>query len=280
MPTVTPSPPFLAAAVINNFAPGFVPTLGLILGSGLGSVAEQIKNPIRIPFNELPDFPISTVKGHLGHLILGYIHDIPIACYQGRVHAYEGATKQNFKTFIRTLHLLGCKTLFITNSAGSLRIHVPPGQLVVISDHINFHPSNPLVGPNEEEFGPRFFSMDNAYDKNLRIRFHSIAEQLNIPLIDGVYLSTLGPNFETPAEIRAFRILGADVIGMSTVPEVMVARHCGMRVAAVSVITNFAAGLNDEEITHEGTLHYGQQGATHLSQLLLALIGSLSHEPC
>lgn len=278
MPHTDPSHPSLAAAVISNRAPGFKPKLGLILGSGLGSVADQIQNAIRIPYSELPDFPVSTVAGHEGCLVLGTIKNVPVACYQGRVHHYEGATAQNFKTFIRTLKLIGCETLLITNSAGSLRTEFPPGSLVVIKDHINFHPGNPLAGSNDEEFGPRFFPMDNAYDPSLRQRFTKAAHNLKIPLHEGVYISVLGPSFETPAEINAFKILGADIIGMSTVPEVIVARHCGLKVAAVSVVTNFASGLSEEQITHEGTLHYGKLGAINLSKLILTTIESFSHD--
>lgn len=269
-----------AVSQINQRSNGFKPRVGIILGSGLGSVADQITHPIRIPFNEIPNFPISTVVGHAGCLILGELRGVPVACYQGRVHNYEGAKAQDFKTFIRTLKLLGCETLLITNSSGSLREQVGPGELVLITDHINLHPGNPLIGPNDEEFGPRFFSMQDAYDKNLRTRFHHVAKNLNIVLHEGIYLGVAGPYFETPAEVRAFRILGGDIIGMSTVPEVIVARHCNLRVAAVSVITNLAPGMSDEHVTHEGTLHFGNLGSGKLAKVLLAFIESLKHEPC
>lgn len=272
--------PSAAANVIKNRAPGFVPKLGLILGSGLGGVADKINNAIRIPYSELPGFPVSTVAGHAGCLVLGELGGVPVACFQGRVHSYEGASGENFKTFIRSLKLLGCETLLITNSSGSLRADVGPGELVLINDHINLQPGNPLVGPNEEEFGERFFAMDNAYDNDLRVRFQQVAKQNDINLSEGVYVGTIGPCFETPAEIRAFRVLGGDVVGMSTVPEVLVARHCGLRVAVVSVITNFAAGMSDEAISHAGTLHYGKLGAAKLTQLLIATIESLAHEYC
>lgn len=264
--------------VIKKHAPGFKPKIGLILGSGLGALAEQIKNPVRISYKDLPGFPVSTVSGHAGQLVLGELHGIPVACYQGRVHGYEGASAQNFKIFIRTLKLLGCEILLITNSSGSLREEIGPGQLVLIKDHINFHPTSPLVGLNEDEFGPRFFPMDDAYDPKLRLKFHEAAKKLKIELSEGVYISVVGPQFETPAEIRAFKILGADVVGMSTVPEVIVARHCGLRVAAISVITNYAAGMSAEQITHEGTLHHGQLGSKPLEKLLTAVIESLKHE--
>jgi len=272
--------PAQAVDYIKNRAANFQPKLGLILGSGLGELANQIKNPIKFNFSELPGFPVSTVSGHAGCLILGELGGMPVACYQGRVHAYEGASAQEFKTFIRTLKLLGCETLLITNSSGSLRPEVGPGELVLISDHINFHFGNPLIGPNDEEFGPRFFSMDHVYDAKIRQSCLKTAEQLDIKLHEGVYISVLGPCFETPAEIRAFRTLGADVVGMSTVPEVIVARHCGLRVAVVSVITNFAAGMSAEEISHEGTLHYGKLGTAKLTRLLVAVIENMKHEFC
>lgn len=271
--------PLQAATTIANRAPGFKPKLGLILGSGLGILAEQIQNPVSIPYTELRGFPISTVPGHAGRLVLGELGGVAVACFQGRVHAYEGANANDFKIFIRTLRLIGCESLLITNAGGSLHMDVKPGQLLLINDHINLHPGNPLVGPNDDEFGPRFFALDNAYDKNLRARFHEIATQLQIPLKEGVYLGIIGPNFETPAEIRAFRLLGADALGMSTVPEVLVARHCGLRVAVISAITNFAAGLSDEKITHENTLHYAQLAAGDLSRLLIGFLESYQQNP-
>lgn len=265
---------------IAKRAPNFKPTVGIILGSGLGSIAEKIQDSISIPYSDLPGFPVSTVVGHHGQMVLGYLDKMPVVCMQGRVHPYEGADSEAFKIFIRTLKLLGCEILLLTNSSGSLHQDIGPGQLVLISDHINFHRGNPLIGKNEDEFGERFFAMDDAYDKNLRDRFHKVASELNIKLNDGVYFGTPGPCFETPAEIRAFRILGGDLVGMSTVPEVLVARHCGLRVAAVSAITNFAAGMSDEVISHEGTLHFGKMAATNLSELILSFIQSLQNEPC
>lgn len=279
MPHTKISPSNHAYDFINKRVPGFKAKLGLILGSGLGNVADQIANAVRIPYNEIPFFPISTVIGHAGNLVLGELNGLPVVCCQGRVHGYEGATGDDFKTFIRTIKLLGCETLLITNSSGSLRKEIGPGELVLITDQINFQRFNPLVGPNDDEFGPRFFPMDDAFDKQLNQCFHQVAKRLQIPLAEGVYMGVSGPNFETPAEIRAFRTLGADVIGMSTVPEVIVARHCGLRVAAVSVITNFAAGMSDEQITHEGTLHYGKLGSERLADLLVAVINEIGSDP-
>jgi xanthosine phosphorylase len=265
---------------ISKRAPSIKPKIGIILGSGLGSIAEKIQDSISISYSDLPGFPVSTVAGHAGKMILGYLNQMPVVCMQGRVHPYEGADNEAFKIFIRTLKLLGCEILLITNSSGSLHQDIGPGQLVLINDHINFHRGNPLIGKNEDEFGERFFAMDDAYDKNLRDRFHKVAKEQNIKLNEGVYFGTPGPCFETPAEIRAFRILGGDLVGMSTVPEVLVARHCGLRVAAVSAITNFAAGMSDEVISHEGTLHYGKIAASNLSELILSFIQSFKNEPC
>ncbi len=219
---------------------------------------------------------MSSVPGHPGQMILGYLNKIPIVCCQGRVHPYEGMQGKDFKIFIRTLKSLGCQTLIMTNAVGSLHKNVELGQLVLISDHINFHPMNPLAGPNDEEFGPRFFAMDEAYDQNIRHILQETAKKLSIPLTEGIYISILGPNFETPAEIRAFRLLGADVVGMSTVPEVIVARHCNLKVAVISVVTNLAAGLNDEPITHEGTVHFAAKASDNLGQLLESAVGQIT----
>lgn len=255
--------------------PLFQPKISVILGSGLSDFADKIQDPLSISYRDLPGFPVSSVAGHPGQLILGYLKGVPIVCCQGRVHAYEGMHGKDFKLFIRTLKALGCEYAFMTNAAGSLRQDFQPGQLVLISDHINFNICHPLVGPNDEEFGPRFFSMMDAYDKNLRALFQETAKKLNISLPEGVYFSILGPSFETPAEIRAFRLLGADVIGMSTVPEVIVARHCGLKIAVVSAITNLAAGLSEEHITHEGTLQFAEKASYNMGQLLETTIAQL-----
>jgi len=272
--------PSQAADVILKKCAGFKPKLGLILGSGLSSLADQIQNPIIIPYSELPGFPVSTVAGHKGCLVLGHLNDMPVACMQGRIHPYEGAPYSTFKSIIRTFKLIGCDTLILTNASGSLREHVGPGRLMLITDHINLHYGNPLIGHNDEEFGPRFFAMDNAYDPALRKRFHKIAETLEIKLAEGVYVGVPGPNFETPAEIRMYRLIGGDAVGMSTIPEVIVARHCGLRVAAVAAVTNFAAGMSSEEITHEGTLHYGQIAAKDMARLITTVAESLHRDPC
>ncbi len=264
-----------AAAIIAERAPGFAPKAGLILGSGLGGLGDQISDAHAISYADLPGFPEPSVEGHAGRLILGTLGGVPVACLQGRVHLYEGHPPQVVQTLVRTLKVAGCETLIVTNAAGSLRSDVEAGSLMLISDHINMQPMNPLTGPNDDSFGPRFPPMSGAYDEKLRERFKAVAAQLGITLHEGVFVALLGPYFETPAEIRAFKVLGADSVGMSVVPEVIVARHCGMRVAAISVLTNLAAGLSYEELSHEQTLHYANLAAGDLSRLIVAFLEGL-----
>lgn len=240
--------------LIESIKPGFVAQVGLILGSGLGPLAEQLEDSTAIPFNELPGFPSATVAGHGGYLYLGYLYGVPVACLQGRVHLYEGIDYPKIKTLIRSLKVLGVKDLIITNSSGSLNADVGVGEIVALRDHINMQFNNPLVGPNDNAFGDRFVGMENAYDQTLRDSFHTVADAQGITLHNGVYVGVIGPSFETPAEINAYRVLGADVVGMSTVADVIIARHCGLRVAALAGITNLAAGMHSEQLTHDVTL--------------------------
>jgi purine-nucleoside phosphorylase len=230
----------------------FRPKVGLILGSGLGFVAdERISDPVYIPYEELPDFPRSTVEGHKGRFVAGMMGETPVLCMQGRFHFYEGYDMAALTLPIRLMSRLGVTDLFLTNAAGGINPTFRPGDLMVIEDHINFLGGNPLRGPNLEEFGVRFSDMTEAWSKDRVDLIKSVGEARGIPLKAGVYLATTGPSFETPAEIRAFRTWGADAVGMSTVPECIVARHCGMTVMGVSCITNAAAGLNDVPLTHE-----------------------------
>lgn len=272
---MTTSPRQLAEAILK-YRIGFKPKLGIILGSGLAQIADKIQDSITIPYSELTGFPVSSVAGHPGQFILGYLNKVPVACCQGRIHLYEGMQAKDFKLFIRTLKCLGCESLVMTNAVGSLTTKLQTGQLVLITDHINFQAMNPLAGPNDEEFGPRFFAMDDAYNKELRHIFMQAAKKLAIPLTEGIYISVLGPNFETPAEIRAFQRLGADVVGMSTIPEVIVARHCGLKVAVISVVTNLAAGLGDKPITHEDTVHFAKAASENLSRLLESAVSQIT----
>jgi xanthosine phosphorylase len=263
-----------AAAAIQERARGFTPRVGLVLGSGLGALVDELEDPIRIPYADIPGFRVGTVSGHAGALSLGTLDGVPVACFQGRSHVYEGIEAASITTPIRTLRLLGAEILVLTNAAGSLRREAGPGSLVAISDHINMQGFNPLVGLNDEEVGPRFPSLSEAYDPELRAGLHRVAEELGTPLHDGVYLAVSGPSFETPAEIRAFRTLGADLVGMSTVPEAIVARHCGLRVAAVSVVTNLAEGMGEVALSHEQTLEEGRRGAAALGPLLRRWVGT------
>jgi xanthosine phosphorylase len=250
--------------------------VGLVLGSGLGSLGDEVQDAIAFGFDELPGFPEPTVEGHAGRLIVGKLEGVEVACLQGRVHLYEGHPASTVKPLVRTLELLGCETLVATNAAGALDPSATPGSLMLITDHINAQGTNPLVGRNDDDFGPRFPAMTGAYDPALQERLRAKAAELGIALREGVYLALLGPCFETPAEIRAFARLGADAVGMSTVPEVIVARHCGMRCAAVSVITNLGAGLADEELSHDQTLEFAGRAAGDLKRLIKAFVATLA----
>src|SRR5215204_4036973 len=242
-----------AGAVMNERS-GLRPRVGVVLGSGLGAVADAVANPTTIDYGELPGFPFPGVAGHGGKAVLGKIGELPVAVLQGRAHVYEGGDREQIRTPVRALRVAGAEIVVLTNAAGSLRPEVAPGKLMLISDHINMTGVNVIAGPNDEKVGPRFPSLRDAYDPELRAGLHAAARELGTPLHDGVYLACSGPSFETPAEIRAFRTLGADLVGMSTVPEVIAARHCGLGVVAVSVVTNLAEGMGDAEISHAQTL--------------------------
>ncbi len=264
-----------AADVIAERAPGFAPRLGLMLGSGLGELAERLEDRVAIPYGELPGFHAGGLAGHAGALVLGRLAGRPVVIFSGRWHVYEGIAGDAITTPIRTLQALGADTLVLTNAAGSLRPEAGPGSLVCLSDHINLMGFNPLIGPNDEAAGPRFPSLRDAYDPELRARLHAAADALGTELHDGVYLAVSGPAFETPAEIRAFRTLGADLVGMSTVPEVIAARHAGLRVAAVSAVTNLAEGMGGEELSHDQTLRVAKEGAARLGPLIERFVEDL-----
>jgi xanthosine phosphorylase len=246
----------------------FAPRLGIILGSGLGGLADSLTDVARFPYADLDGFPQPTVAGHGGTLHMGNLNGLPVAVYQGRKHIYEGGDPGAMRVPIRVLKKLGAEALLVTNAAGSLREEVGPGRLMAITDHINLLGVNPLTGPNDDEVGPRFPSLRDAYDPALLTRLRAAAGKLDIDLAEGVYLATAGPTFETPAEIRMFRTLGADAVGMSTVPEVILARHAGLRVAAVSAITNLAEGMGGEELSHEQTLRNAEIAARDLVRLV------------
>ena len=265
----------LAAAQIKQCMPNFKPKIGIILGSGLGGFAEQLDDSITIDYDQLPGFPKPTVQGHGGKLALGYLAGVGVVCLQGRSHSYEGGNNDTVKTYVRTLKLLGCDYFLATNASGSLREEVAPGELMLITDHINMQPGNPLVGPNNDEFGPRFLPLDNAYDHNMRELLLNIANKEDIALHQGVYIAVLGPNYETAAEIRAFRILGADAVGMSTVPEVLIANHCGMKVAVIATITNFATGLASTSHSHESVVLTASRAVEKLNRLVKQFVTEL-----
>lgn len=246
--------PWYCADIIRAAKPDFTPRAAFILGSGLGALAGQIDGAVTISYEKLPGFPVSTVHGHAGELVLGHLAGVPVVCMKGRGHFYEGRGMTIMTDAIRTFKLLGCELLFSTNAAGSLRPEVKPGSLVALNDHINTMPGTPMVGLNDERFGERFFSLANAYDADYRAVLQTVAAKEGFPLHEGVFVSYPGPNFETAAEIRMMQIMGGDVVGMSVVPEVISARHCGLRVVAVAAITNLAEGLGDVKLSHEQTL--------------------------
>ena len=254
------------------------PRVGIILGSGLGGFASQVEDAVAVPYAEIPHFPQSTVAGHSGQLVLGTIGGVPVAVMQGRVHAYEGYPLEQVTFPARVLGMLGCRKLIVTNAAGGIRPDIPQGSLVVISDHINLTGRNAALGPNEPRFavapgaGQRFFDMTTAYSPALRKLAHAEAEKQGIALTEGVYLAVLGPSFETPAEIRAFRTLGADLVGMSTVHEVIVARHMGIEVLGISLVTNMAAGVTGETIQHEDVMEIGRRVEQQFTGLVKALV--------
>jgi xanthosine phosphorylase len=267
-----------AAAAVVRAAAGdrAPPRLGLVLGSGLGDLADAVQDAVTFPYSELPGFPVGSVPGHAGRLVLGTLAGTAVVVLRGRGHLYEGIPASDLAVPVRTVRALGAEAIVLTNAAGSLNPESRPGSLMALRDHINLMGANPLTGVNDERIGPRFVGLGEAYDPDLRARLHAAAQAESVALTEGVYLAVAGPSFETPAEIRAFRILGADAVGMSTVPEVIVARHCGLRVAAVSAITNLAEGLGDEVLSHEHTLANAAAASADLQRVLLRFVGDLA----
>lgn len=268
----SPHRPQEVVDIAQQRRPGFTPKIGVILGSGIGGLADQVEQPTFIDYQELPGFPQPKVQGHRGRLVLGILGGKPVACLQGRVHFYEGNVQNYLRQMVRSLQLMGCHALLVTNAAGSLKPDMPAGSLMMMTDHINYSLPNPLCGPNDEAIGPRFIGMDHAYDISLQQNMRQAAAKARIPLHEGVYLGCLGPSFETPAEIRAFSRLGADAVGMSTIPEVILARHCGLKVAGVSLITNLAAGMGQELLTHEHTLQQAAKSSAKLQELVVEFL--------
>ncbi len=270
-----------AAAEFVRERTTLVPRVGVVLGSGLGAFAEQVEEAEVLPYASLPHFPQSTVEGHSGNLVVGRVAGVAVAVLQGRVHAYEGYAMQEVTFPTRVLALLGCETLIVTNAAGGINPALGRGQLVALADHINLTGTNAALGPNEPRFGrhgsaaPRFFDMSAAYSPRLRELAIAEAAAQGYALPEGVYLAVLGPSFETPAEIRAFRTLGADLVGMSTVHEVIVARHMGLEVLGLSLVTNAAAGVSAEAIDHEEVMDVGRQVEGRFAALLTGVLGRL-----
>jgi xanthosine phosphorylase len=275
-----------AAEIIKQHMPSnFAPKIAIILGSGAGGLSQALEKTVVIPYEELPSFNVVHVEGEMEHFMiskieghnkkmhLGYLNGVPIVCLEGRAHSYEGGNfVEVLKTIIRTMKLLGCEILLSTAAVGSLRLEQGPGSLMLISDHINFMFSNPLIGKNDDKYGERFVSLDNAYDKDLRKAMQECATQNNIPLTEGVYLATSGPTYESHAEIRMFKTLGADVVGMSVVPETIIARHCGLKVTSVAVIANLAAGLSSDILNHQDVLKNVAMAGDNLVRLFGAFI--------
>jgi purine-nucleoside phosphorylase len=254
------------------------PAIGLVLGSGLGAFARSLEKATAIPYGEIKHFPVSTAVGHSGELVIGHSQGVPIAVMSGRPHVYEGYTYQEVVFPVRVLGRLGVKTLILTNAAGSVNVNYKPGELMVISDHINLMGGNPMIGPNEDELGQRFFDMTEAYDPRLREIAEKACWKAGVTVRKGVYLALSGPSYETPAEIRMLRTLGADAVGMSTVPEVIAARHMGIRVLGISCITNMAAGLTRRPLDHREVLEVGEQVKAGLIEVLGRIIQEAAKE--
>jgi purine-nucleoside phosphorylase len=266
-----------AAAYLKTRLHPLAPRVGIVLGSGLGAAADAVAHAVRVPYGEIPHFPQSTVEGHSGRIVAGTLGGAPVVLMQGRVHFYEGYSPLEVTFPMRVLGALGVRAVVLTNAAGGIAEGLSLGQLVALSDHINGMGWNPLTGSNEARFGfapgsgLRFFDMTEAYSKRLRARAAEAAQAEGFDLKEGIYLATPGPSFETPAEIRAFRALGATLVGMSTVPETIVARHMGMEVLGISCVTNLAAGLSATPLSHQDVFETGRKVETRLAGLLTRL---------
>lgn len=254
----------------------FVPRAGIVLGSGLGGYADQLSNIIcRIPYEEIPGFPVSTVSGHAGEFVMGYVGKVPVVCMSGRVHYYEGYAPEEVVLPLRVMHALGAEFLFLTNAAGGISSDLKPGSLVLLCDHISLFIPNPLIGENDPDEGERFPDMSEVYDPKLRELVEKAASEADVRLESGVYCQLSGPSYETPAEIRLLQRLGADVVGMSTVMEAITAHHAGMKVCAISFVSNMAAGINTHALSHEEVKEAGIQAAPRFTRLVRAAIATV-----
>jgi purine-nucleoside phosphorylase len=252
------------------------PDVGIVLGSGLGAFADAVEDAVELAYVDLPGWPVSTAVGHAGTLVLGTFGGVPVAVMRGRAHLYEGVSPERIVFGVRILGLLGMRTLVLTNACGAIDPELEPGELVAVSDHINLQGQSPLVGPNDDTLGPRFPDMTDAYDPALRAAARAAAERAGFELREGVYAAWLGPAFETPAEIRMLKTLGADLVGMSLAAEVLAARHMGVRCLALSCVTNPAAGVSSEPIDHERVLEVAARAAERLTALLRELVPELT----
>jgi len=267
---------FAAALEAIGARTSLEPAVAVVLGSGLGGFADAIEEPVEIGYDEIPGWPQSTAVGHAGTLVLGTFGGVPVAAMKGRAHLYEGHPPAKVVFGIRALGLLGIRTLVLTNACGAIDTTLEPGQLVLVADHLNLQGTSPLVGPNDDALGPRFPDLSDAYDPALRAAAREAGARIGVELPEKVYAAWLGPAFETPAEIRMLRALGADLVGMSTVPEVIAARHMGVRCLAISCVTNMAAGVLPVPIDHERVLEIGAQTAGTLTDLLRELVPTLA----
>ena len=253
------------------------PRVAVVLGSGLGAFADELANAVGIPYSEIPGWPASTAIGHAGKLVIGSLDGLPVAVLAGRSHLYEGYTAAQITTGVRILAQIGVKSIVFTNAAGGINLSYRQGALVLISDHINLQATNPLIGPNDEALGPRFPDMSDAYASSYRAIALEAARELRLDMPEGVYAAVSGPSFETPAEIRYLRMIGADLVGMSTVPEVIVANYLGLKVLAISCVTNMAAGVLPQKLSHEEVLETGRRVRDTLVSFLKAVLPRLAH---
>lgn len=253
----------------------YKPTIGLILGSGLGDLADRIENPEFYPYETIPNFPVSTVEGHKSRLVIGTLKGKTVVAMQGRFHYYEGYSIEEVTFPIRVMKLLGIETLIVTNAAGAVNENFKPGDLMIINDHINLSGTNPLIGKNLDEFGVRFPDMSNPYNRNLIEKVKNVAKEINVDVKEGVYTVMTGPSYETPAEIKMIRTLGGDAVGMSTVPEVIVANHSGLKVIGISCLTNMAAGILKQPLNHEEVIETSNMAKTKFINLMSSLIKAI-----
>ena len=265
-----------AVKFIQNQLKGkYSPKIALILGSGLGALADEIKNPIRIKYHEIPGFKESTIDGHVGQLVVGMLESNQVIIMQGRIHCYEGHTPAEVAFPVKVMRKLGVEKLIITNAAGAVNENYEVGELMLIKDHINLMGDNPLVGRNDNDLGTRFPDMSEVYNKELITLAQKCADKLGLKVEKGVYAANIGPSYETPAEVKMLRIIGADAVGMSTVPEAIVANYCGISVLGISCITNFASGIKEEKLSHNEVIEAGQKVREKFSALVKEILKKL-----